>query len=142
MYRNLSDISPPLTNQYTITLFQCCEKVEYRADWSERTNLLTITLFSPVCGEKSEILYRLVRVEHANCGLGINELTRTGFRSLYFSPIFYNVPHMTSRTTGRQCSWKMSQPLLSWIVSQPPPSAQKNSQPAPVLNFNCVFYRS
>ena len=89
---NLSNISPPLTNQYAITIFSV-KKVEYRTDWSEQTNQLTITLFSPV---QSEILCGLVRMEHANCCHGIIEMMRT--------VLFFYVPHMSSRTTERQCS--------------------------------------
>ena len=41
---NIFIISPPLTNQHAITLFLqfSMKKVEYRADWSEQTNQLTI----------------------------------------------------------------------------------------------------
>ena len=51
---NLSDISLPLTNQYAITLISlvAVKKVKYRADWSEWTNRLTITLFHLVHNEK------------------------------------------------------------------------------------------
>ena len=43
---NLSNIQSALFSQFAV------KKVEYRADWSERTNQLTITLFSPVHSEK------------------------------------------------------------------------------------------
>ena len=48
-------------------------------------------------------------------------------RKLFFSPILYNVLHMTSRTTEITMFTETNQLLLSWKVSQLPPYAQKKS---------------
>ena len=50
----LSDISLPLTNQHSITLFSRFAVKKW--NWSEQTNQLTITLYSLVHMVKNEIV--------------------------------------------------------------------------------------
>ena len=47
---------PVLSDKPTTFSLFAVKKVEYCADWSEQTNQLAITFFSPVHSEKSEIL--------------------------------------------------------------------------------------
>ena len=69
---NVTDISPPLTNQHAITLFSqfAVKKAEHHTNWSEQINQLTLTLFSLVQGEKSDAML-IGRAENANCCHGI-----------------------------------------------------------------------
>ena len=53
-------------------------------------------------------------------------MTKTGFRKLGFSPILYNILHITERRCSRK---RKNQSLLSWVVSP----MHKKSQPAAVV---------
>ena len=57
-------------------------------------------------------------------------MTRTGFGKLIFSLILYNIDFENNRKT--MLTEKNQSLLLSWVVSQPPPYAQKG-QPAAVV---------
>ena len=80
---NLSDISRPLTNRRAIPLFS---PVHGENKWN-----------TALIGQSGA--HELLPLNHVNDKNWI-------FETFIFCPIFYNVPHMTSRTTERRCSWK------------------------------------
>ena len=83
--------------------------------------------------KKSEIIRWLVRAEHVNCCDRIIEMTRTGFRKLYFFSYSLQRTLAWLQEQQKMILMEKNQPLLSWEVSQPPPYAQK-SQHAPVVS--------
>ena len=62
-------------------------------------------------------------------------MTRTGFRKLCFFLVFSktdSTSHDFENNRKRMLTEK-NQSLLSWVVSQPPPYAHKESQPAAIV---------
>ena len=88
--------------------------------------------FFTICSEKSGIAFWLVRAEYANCCHGIIEWQELDLECFLFSPILYNVLHMTSRTTERRCSRKRISHYSAgkWVSLRP---MHKKSQPTAVV---------
>ena len=119
---NLSDISQPLTNQHTITMFYC-------SLWKNETVLIgqsgsigsLLHFFHQYTVKKSEILHWSERSTRT-VATKSSKWQELDLESCIFSPILYNVPRMTSRTTERRSSCKQISP-----VSQPLPNTQNKS---------------
>ena len=78
-----------------------------------------------------------LKISTAIIRMGIIEMTRTGFRKLYFLSYFF-ATYLTHdfKNNRKTTLMETNQPLLSWS------SESAKSQPAPVLNFNSVSRRS